>query len=247
MKSGAKGQKKPQGEMRQSQIVTTFGPGSMVDLPNHSVLIGGLDFWSFGGDPVPEPRLARKVASVLGVPSVEMRTPPPASDDPSAPQTGVTVFQFPEWFVTQDTERADGSGIRSRLLVHRKALTKGKYIDRDKKRRNVVPVRFVRACPAGHISDIDWYAFAHNGPSDCASQQRQLFLDERGTSGDLTEIWVRCECGKAKRSLAQAAVQSNRALGACDGARPWLGVYTKETCGSPNRLLVRSASNAYFP
>ena len=247
MKSGAKGQKKPQGEMRQSQIVTTFGPGSMVDLPNHSVLIGGLDFWSFGGDPVPEPRLARKVASVLGVPSVEMRTPPPASDDPSAPQTGVTVFQFPEWFVTQDTERADGSGIRSRLLVHRKALTKGKYIDRDKKHRNVVPVRFVRACPAGHIGDIDWYVFAHNGTSDCASQQRQLFLDERGTSGDLTEIWVRCECGKAERSLAQAAVQANRALGACAGARPWLGVYTKETCGSPNRLLVRSASNAYFP
>ena len=32
---------KPQGEIRQSQLVTTFGPGSMMDLPNHSVLIAG--------------------------------------------------------------------------------------------------------------------------------------------------------------------------------------------------------------
>ena len=40
---------KPQGEIRQSQLVTTFGPGSMMDLPNHSVLTAGLDFWSLGG------------------------------------------------------------------------------------------------------------------------------------------------------------------------------------------------------
>ena len=27
----------------------TFGPGSMVDLPKHSVLIAGLDYWTAGG------------------------------------------------------------------------------------------------------------------------------------------------------------------------------------------------------
>src|SRR5271157_2570991 len=151
-----------------------------------------------------------------------------ADDDPTAPSTGITGFQFPEWFVTQDQEGQTAGG-RSRLLVHRKALTRGKFIDRDKKRRPVVPVRFVRACRAGHIGDIDWYAFAHNGPSDCVKQQRQLFMDERGTSGDLTEVWVRCECGKAERSMAQAALLQNRALGLCDGARPWLGPFIKET------------------
>ena len=48
---------KPHGQIRQSQLITSFGPGSMMDLPNHSVLIGGLDFWSPGGDEVIEPRL----------------------------------------------------------------------------------------------------------------------------------------------------------------------------------------------
>lgn len=48
---------KTYGEMRQSQLVTTFGPGSMIDLPDYSVLVGGLDFWSPGGDTLSEPRL----------------------------------------------------------------------------------------------------------------------------------------------------------------------------------------------
>jgi hypothetical protein len=104
----------------------------------------------------------------------------------------------------------------------------------------------VRACRAGHIGDIDWYTFVHKGASDCAAQQRQLYVDERGTSGDLSEVWIRCDC-KAERSMVEAALLQNRALGFCDGARPWLGPYTKESCGEPNRLLIRSASNAYFP
>jgi hypothetical protein len=40
MKSKAK--RPPSGEIRQSQILSTFGPGAMVDLPDYSVLIGGL-------------------------------------------------------------------------------------------------------------------------------------------------------------------------------------------------------------
>src|SRR5271157_4485036 len=181
--------KKPHGEMRQSQLVTTFGPGSMVDLPKHSVLVAGLEFWSAGGEVISEPRLSRKLARVLQVNSIELRTPPPASDDPTTATTFITGFQFPEWFITQGLEESNGSTTRTRLLVHRKALTKGKYVDRDRKKRSVVPVRFVRACRAGHINDIDWYIFVHNGKSDCTEQRRQLFIDERGTSGDLTEVW----------------------------------------------------------
>ena len=31
---------RPNGQIRQSQIVTTFGPGAMVDLPDHAVIVG---------------------------------------------------------------------------------------------------------------------------------------------------------------------------------------------------------------
>jgi Domain of unknown function (DUF1998) len=244
----SRGAKKPQGEIRTSQVITTFGPGAMVDLPNHSVLIAGLDFWSKGGEEIVEPRLTQKLAQIVEAPSVRLFTPPPQQDDPTAPSTGIDAFQFPEWFITQDVDvGSQNTATRSRMLVHRKALTKGKYIDLNKKRRSVVPVRFVRACRCGHIGDIDWYSFVHGGQSECAAKHRQLWIDERGTSGDLAEVWVRCECGKAERNMAQAALLQNRALGNCDGARPWLGPYTKEPCGEPSRLLIRTASNAYFP
>jgi hypothetical protein len=45
----------------------------------------------------------------------------------------------------------------------------------------------------------------------------------------------------------EAALVETKALGTCDGFRPWLGPRTREQCGEPNRLLIRTASNAYFP
>lgn len=237
---------KPHGQIRQSQLLTSFGPGSMLDLPNHSVLVGGLDCWSLGGDEIIEPRLVEKLKDLFDPPlqSLKLISPPPDLEDPTAPQTGITAWQFPEWFITQDVDvEASQGGVRSRMLVHRRMLTKGKFIDDAKKKRAVVPIRFVRACRSGHIGDIDWYRFAHGGETDC---RRQLWIDERGTSGDLGDVWVRCECGKGERNMLQASEQRLMALDYCDGNRPWLGPFSKERCGEPNRLLIRTASNAYF-
>lgn len=237
---------RPHGQVRRSQLITSFGPGSMMDLPNHSVLIGGLDSWTLGGDEIIEPRLVDKLKDLFDPPlqNLKLYTPPPDNDDPTAPQTGITAWQFPEWFITQDVDSEPRNGvIRARMLVHRRMLSKGKFIDDAKKKRSVVPVRFVRACRNGHIGDIDWYFFVHGGHTDC---RRQMWIEERGTSGDLAEVWVRCECGRGERNMALAA-ESPQTLGRCDGHRPWLGAFANESCGEPNRLLIRTASNAYFP
>ena len=82
---------------------------------------------------------------------------------------------------------------RSRLLLHRRGLTKGKYIEVDKKKHPVVPARFVRACRMGHIGDIDWYWLAHEKDPKC---RRQLWIEERGASGDIADIFIRCDCGE---------------------------------------------------
>ena len=84
----------------------------------------------------------------------------------------------------------------------------------------MVPVRFVRACPRGHVGDIDWHAFVH-GTTEKGCK-RELFIEERGTSGDLDSIWIRCACGD-DRAMSQAARMNLGALGMCNGARPWLG------------------------
>lgn len=234
---------KPQ--LRASQVISTYGPGAMVDLPDDAVLIAGLETWRYHrSKPIPtisEPRLISKLESLLGVTNLRLRKPPPAVEEKGfTPDVG--AFYFPEWVISQ-RQVLTPQKHRARRLVNRKDLEKGRFLEDDGKRYSVVPVRFVRACLRGHIGDIDWRAFVHGQDNPCG---RDMFLEERGTTGDLDSIWVRCSCG-LERSMSQAARMDLQALGRCNGARPWLGPGTREACGQPNRLLIRSASNAYFP
>lgn len=232
--------RKAQGQLRRGQIITTYGPGALIDLPRHSAIVGGLDTWPKPADleEIVEPRLAHKLSTMTRVPAPRLYAPPPDPSDPREPARGIGAWRFPEWFVVQDESGGEGRQ-RSRRLAHRKALDeKGRFDGRA-----VVATRFVRACPRGHVDDLDWRFFVHGPGESCV---RQLWLDERGTSGDLADLVVRCECGK-QRSLYEATQIEMNPLGTCRGARPWLGRNTNEECNQPSRLLVRTASNAYFP
>jgi uncharacterized protein DUF1998 len=227
-------------QIRQSQVVTTYGPGALIDLPKHSAIVGGLDGWPKVSDleQILEPRLSRKLQAMTGVVAPKLYAPPPDANDPREAAKGIRVWLFPEWFVVQ--EQAGGDRERSRRLVHRQKLDKKGWFDG----RPVVATRFVRACPKGHVDDLNWWGFVH-GVEDAACR-RQLWLEERGTGGDLGDLVVRCECGRS-RGMHEAAVLALKPLGTCQGARPWLGRRANEACGQPARLLIRTASNAYFP
>ena len=231
-----------QGQLRRSQVITTYGPGALIDLPNHSAIVGGLDGWPPPTmlDEVIEPRLSAKLGLLTGVTNPKLFAPPANSTDPSVKPLGITAWRFPEWFIVQESDRAQDRK-RSRRLVHRKALD-------DKNRFDGLPVvatRFLRACPKGHVDDLDWHRFAHGPDSDCP-RTRQLWLDERGTSGDLADLYVRCECGKS-RNLYEATLIDSNPLDYCRGKTPWLGSNTHEDCRERSKLLIRTASNAYFP
>jgi len=248
-------QTRPHGELRQSQLLTSYGPGAMVDLPNYSIIIGGLNQWFGHRDyPIYEERLAHRVSEILGVNNIDLYAPPHAESGPNESQTGINAFIFPKWFVAQLEQTyysPYGKSYQTRPLIPQKRLIKGKYQDQDRKKHPVVPIRFVQACRNGHISDIDWYLFVN---PDCRSNcPALLWLDEGGTGNDFADIFVRCSRCKKRRPLSAASIPNYNPLGECHGERPWLGDNAKEQCrnpetkkAEPNRLLVRSASNAYF-
>ena len=233
---------KAHGQLRRSQVITTFGPGALIDLPSESAIVGGLDTWGSEAnlEPVDEPRLASKLTAMTGVHDPRLYAPPPEPEHWQDRQRGIGAWRFPEWFVVQESNPgpAGQTGSRSRRMVRRTALDRGRF-----DRRPVVATRFVRACSRGHVDDIDWHRFVHGPDDQC---RRQLRLDERGTSGDLAEQIVRCECGKSRR-MHEATDMARFPLGICSGARPWLGRHASETCELSSRLLIRTASNAWFP
>ena len=230
-------------QLRMSQVVGSYGPGAMVDLPDDSIIVAGLDSWYYDLTNIPtiqEPRLVAMLRGMLDMPQLTLRNPPHAVDADSNRRTNITGYKFPAWYLVQRDSGAVGT-FRKRRLVHETMLDKGKFINFDGKRDSVVPIRFVRACPRGHVGEIEWRQFIACKDPRC---QRPLWIEERGTSGDLNDIWVRCECG-ANRAMSEAA-RPGFVLGNCDGSRPWLGPNTREQCTEASRLLIRSASNAYF-
>lgn len=234
--------KRPHGEIRQSQLLQGFGPGAMIDLPNHAVIVSALEHWEGERREIHEERLSRKVDEFLRQTGVKLFAPPIDLEPEPRTRSGVRGWIFPTWFIAL-YEPVRTEGLRSRPLVPKRELRQGEYFADDKKKYKVVPVRWVQGCPNGHISDIDWDGFAHEFQKRC---KRPLWIDERGTSGDLAEIDIRCECG-ARRSLVRATKIGERPLGGCNGARPWIGDSAREgDCHEPARLLVRTATNTYF-
>lgn len=241
---------RPHGQLRRSQLVGGSGPGALLDLPRHAVIVGGLEDWGspeFGKfERVDDERTRARLANKLQIPGLQLFSPPVEGDtfgETLAP--GATVWAFPRWFIAQ---KELTPGVRP--LVHALRLVDGKYLDDERKKHSVVPVRFVRACANGHIDDIDWVRFAHRGTKTC---KQQLLWKERGASGDFVDIFVACQCGEfPDRSIIEATKKEEPVLGMCFGPRPWLGRVPAEGCTSeddkevPFRLLVRNASNAYF-
>ena len=229
--------------VRQSQLITLWGPGAMIDLPDYSVIVSGLEDWShLRREPVTEPRLVAKLRRMLDTPLLELFTPPRHEENVQrAAPVGARIF--PTWFIVKDPRPSPRNPQwRRRRLVRWDQLHKRRFVE-DGARKPVVPVRFVAGCRKGHIDDLNWRAFVHTGGR---AYERPLWIEERGTSGDIVDTHGVCDCG-AERSLYEAAGVGTGALGRCRGKRPWIGQFAQEACDDSYRLLVRTASNAYFP
>src|SRR4051794_37662336 len=242
-----------QNTQRLSQLVSTFGPGAMVDLPTRSVVVAGLEEWDMRANTfaiLHEPRLALRLETLLKDQQrlhpdkrLTLRTPPVSvgSGDPK----GVAAPVFPTWFVCERVESSAGgaTSVRRRRLVHWRDLDatgRRRFVFDDGKKRDVTPIRFVSACDKGHLQDIDWRWAVHGGTS-CAEP---MWVEEKGTSADPADTSVVCGC--SKRLSLQEAFQPGR-LGMCRGERPWLLDRDPNGCTEKLKLLTRTATNTYFP
>ncbi|MGJ5206130.1 DrmB family protein [Bradyrhizobium sp. HKCCYLR20261] len=248
-----------------SQLLLTYGPGAMMDLPDNAVVVSGLQDWDYKGSswkPVEEERLVALLKQQLGTKLSAtfngLRHPPMFDEDRrdgNAP--GVAVRLFPCWFLVNETQSKDagaapdgaaaGNEKRRRMVEFSELdVTAGgrlSYTGGGGK-AGVNPIRFVGACTKGHLQDISWRYLTHRGRDQ--SCRKPLFWVERGVSSDPSDISVQCTCGA---SISMADLYKPKFLGTCDCHSPWLTPRrdASETCTEDLRLLPRSATNTYFP
>ena len=246
------------GELRPSQLLWAYGCGSLVDLPQVSVVVMGLNFWDPTSClPVGEDRLLGAVRRVLGPQVARLLGPPirPGGDGPYNPFTpeariGVPVSPFPRWLRCPLCARMGevGSGLfELKAEPYRPDRTRFVHANCDKAKGSpptAVPARFLVACRGGHLDDFPWHYFVHGGPSDCPGP---LKFFEQGASLQTENLWVRCERCDASRSLVDAfGDRGQQLLPRCRGRHPHLG-RADASCDERLRPVLLGASNSWFP
>ncbi|MBK8027669.1 MAG: hypothetical protein IPK19_41390 [Chloroflexi bacterium] len=243
------------GEIRPSQMMYTYGVGSIVDLPSLSVIVMGLDEWNPGGREIVEPRLLNAVRHHL--PSVEKLMPLPRADKEIQPPItsemlyGAPVAVFPRWWVCPVCHRLAplSSGLfemekieypPDRICYRHTGCTE------SRKAPEAIPSRILVACEEGHLDDFPWVEFVHRG-DPCKLEKSLLRLLEYGPAGEARDLEVRCDCG-ASRRLSEAFGKDNRnKLPMCTGRRPQLRDYDPTPCKEHARAIVLGATNLWFP
>lgn len=248
------------GDIRPSHLIYGFGIGSLIDLPNFSAIVSGLDRWDVssttGAPRLYEPRLLKAVQGLLGPQVSELVHPPFREDeDDGIPYEGyhradgVPVATFPRWLVCPQC-RTLAPLEQFDCEVDRFKPTKTKYSHGTCQVANkptAFPVRFLVTCKKGHLDDFPWQTFVHRGPSSCEGPYR---FSEFSVTSEARDIFVEClaGCGVKPRPMLDAFGERGRTvLPRCTGRHPHLRCYEERPCTDDPKTILLGASNLWFP
>lgn len=252
----------PRGPVRRGQLISPFGPGAMMILPDGvSVICAGLDHWfkHESGDAeniepreyqVDEWRLAARL-------NVEHFYLPPdhrrvrRHDPPTNSYLTVPFLRFPQWhYCTR-------CGLMRKVPLVTKGRLKCAECEARGWTRYIVQVPFVAMCDAGHIQDFPWVEWVYQSATPPQNPPPMRLLSTGGMT--LAGQKVKIDNGP-ERTLAgitnaspdgtdtelSRTLDINKTPFLCPGLRPWLGTDHGEGCGRPLRGTLRSAANVYF-
>ena len=216
------------GELRPNQIITTFGPGSIVDAVKDSVTVLDTNYWAEKGKKIIDGRLA----SYLGVNCFYMPRTSHSGDIP--------VTTFPYMHVCSNLKCG-------RLFDVRESFDLDTYLKYGVTcpdcHRTAYPSRFITICENGHMNDFPWQWWVHRGDPSCKGK---LKMYSTGNTSTLADMWVECTTCGAKRSMSGATQKDNFDGMNCSGHHPVRPNFKNEQCQKQLLPSQRGASNVYF-
>lgn len=229
--------------VRSGQVLSPFGIGQIVNFPKEvSLMICGLNLWdeklsqrrASGGFidesslKISEPRLQR----LLGVEYFKRPYPYIRSGLKNTLLT-LPAVRFPKW------HHCTNSGC-GRMREVELTLSDEK-VECPNCKSKMIPVRFVAACEHGHIQDVPFREWAHNGPVPNDGRDHLLTYQSISGSGDLGSIFIKCSCGQASRSLAGLMNVRKEGTTIIDSALAGLGLNREDadiSASNPNNTNI---------
>lgn len=251
------------GAVRPSHLMFTAGIGSLVDLPNFSVLIKGLDSWSYNDITdydIDEPRLRAAVNRTLqryGRRQIEQLRAAPwlegGDSDPkgwAAQGVGVPVTPFPQWLrcTACNVLSAVDSGEFAFINANPRTPHEAKFVHDCKKGKPLaVAARFTLVCTDGHLDEFPYTSFVHHGQACTKTARPKLRMKDHG-GNQAANVTIECVACGTKRNIRDAmGERGRRNLPGCRGRHPHLGTYEPNGCTQGAVLMVAGASNQWFP
>jgi hypothetical protein len=251
------------GELRRSQVVTTYGPGAIVDFRAGgygggpvSVVAAGLDAWDEHAaapnqtgiqhpQTIREPRLQEVLSRHLGTRIEGFRLPPavPSENGEYTSRERLVGVRFPQRLQCPGCGRLQWAANWNSDPGDPAPYCADCSHERGA-RVHVVPVRFIVACEKGHLGEFPWHQWVGHRP-DCPNRDGPLYISTEGAG--LIALILSCKRCKARRSMDGCLNRDAlAALGVkCGGHRHWLG--DNEECDCAPRGVLRGATNVYFP
>lgn len=216
------------GELRPNQIITTFGPGSIVDAVKDSVTVLDINYWKEKGKKINDGRLA----SYLGVDCFYMPRTSYSGDIPAV--------SFPYIHVCSNPRCGRMFDVRADFDLDKYLKFGAVCPDCGWKS---YPSRFITVCEDGHMDDFPWTWWVHRGSTDCKGKLRTY---STGNTSTLADMWVECTSCGAKRSMSGAMQRENIDGCCCTGNHPFRPFSKRVKCSKPAIPSQRGASNVYF-
>lgn len=224
---------KSHASIRRSQIITTFGPGALVNLELGTFIGMGIDSWINTGtiDNIYEERLQNRLRVKY------FRQPPSSETFPK----GIPYRRFPRWlfcprcrvlktfdnWVTKDTRKFPTV---PKCTTHRN--------------KGLIPMSFLVACRKGHLDDFPWVEWVHRNKNICSANPTLKYSTSLAGAG-LAGSRIECLQCEAKRSM-QGAFSPDAFKASCNGSKPWSKGNEHDECTEQLNTVQRGGSNVYF-
>jgi hypothetical protein len=222
--------------LRPSQFIYTFGVGSIIEAPGGPRLVLDFDKWGrvFGPGRTPsvsEFAIPDSTTSSLLDDGLIFRIPTNVDlNEPESEQI-FSTGRFPEWAL------CNRHWYLFQLSMDDRTRCPDCIASGFSQSARPVAIRFVRACPDGHLDDVDWYGIIHSYRKTC----NNIVYSWNSAGGSLRDVEISCTCG-ATKTLKDVYRETKH----CTGRFPEKGS-TFSSCLQEAKVTLRGSSSLRIP